>query len=313
LRSRPYRNEVLAGATGTTVKHTSPSRIKAYRFCLPPIEEQHAIARVLRSIDAKIDLNKRMNETLEAVAGAMFKSWFVEFGPVRAKAEGRRPLGMDAETAVLFPNSFVNSPIGKIPKGWSCISLDQIATFLNGLALQNFASDGSNSLPAIKIAQLRRGNADGADQVSSNIPSEYVIRDGEILFSWSGSLEVVVWCGGSGALNQHLFKVSSMRYPKWFHYGWILEHLPNFRHIAAGKATTMGHIQRHHLSEAKVVIPPEQVILKADKIMGPLLQKRISNDLESRTLTSIRETILPKLISGELPVTDVEQMVEAKP
>ena len=95
----------------------------------------------------------------------------------------------------------------------------------------------------------------GGDKASRDIPEEYIIHDGDLLFSWSGSLEVVVWYGGDGALNQHLFKVTS-RYPQWFIYGWLLEHLPEFRAIAAAKATTMGHIQRRHLTEAAVVVPP---------------------------------------------------------
>src|SRR5712692_8191626 len=126
LRSQPYRNEVLASATGTTVKHTSPNRIKAYRFYLPSIEEQSAIARILQSLDAKIDLNRRESETLEAMVRAIFKSWFVDFDPVFAKSEGRQPFGMDAETAALFPDSFQDSPLGKIPRGWKAARLPEV-------------------------------------------------------------------------------------------------------------------------------------------------------------------------------------------
>ena len=108
----------MASATGTTVKHTSPNRILAFKFKLPPPYEQKAIAHILGTLDDKIELNRRMNETLEAMARAIFKSWFVDFDPVRAKAEGRQPEGMDADTAALFPDSFEDSPQGKIPKGW---------------------------------------------------------------------------------------------------------------------------------------------------------------------------------------------------
>lgn len=280
---------------------------------LPPLTEQRAIAHVLRTIDDKIELNRRMNETLDTMARAIFKSWFVDFDPVRAKWEGRQPVGMDAETAALFPDSFEDSALGEIPKGWEIKPLDEIASYLNGLALQKFPPEDDNYLPVIKIAQLRKNNTEGADKASALIDSTYIVDDGDILFSWSGSLEVVIWCGGEGALNQHLFKVTSAQYPKWFYYYWTKYHLPDFQQIAAGKATTMGHIQRHHLSAALAVAPPPETLEAIDKIMAPLLQGLIGNNIESRTLTALRDALLPKLMSGEVRVAtqDAEQFIEA--
>lgn len=234
MRTDEYRHEIVASATGSTVKHTAPSRIEAYRFRLPPLPEQRAIAHILGTLDDKIELNRRTNETLEAMARALFKSWFVDFDPVHAKKAGRKPEGMDAETAALFPDDFEDSEMGKIPRGWKAVPLDTIADFLNGLALQKFpAAPGEPSLPVIKIAQLRKGAVDGADRASRSVPMQYVVKDGDLLFSWSGTLEVAVWCGGEGALNQHLFKVTSKTTPPWFYHGWLLHHLADFRQIAA--------------------------------------------------------------------------------
>jgi len=276
---------------------------------LPELKEQRAIAHILGTLDDKIELNRRMNETLEAIARAIFKSWFIDFDPVRAKAEGRDP-GLPNHIADLFPESFENSAIGEVPSSWQIKGLDEIATFLNGLALQKYPPTNDETLPVIKIAQLRAGNSIGADQASLDVPHEYVIQDGDLLFSWSGSLEVKIWCGGKGALNQHLFKVTSENYPKWFYYLWILHHLPNFRSIAAGKATTMGHIQRKHLSEAKVVVPPDALIRKCDALLSGMFDRAISSTLEARCLSEIRDALLPKLISGELRVKDVEKFLE---
>ena len=273
---------------------------------IPPLSEQKAIARILSSLDDKIELNQQMNGTLEAIAQAIFKSWFVDFDPVRAKMDGRQPSGMDAATADLFPDSFEDSPLGKIPRGWTVNSLDKIANFLNGLALQKYPPTGDKYLPVIKIAELRRGVTESSGKASLDIPSEYVIQDGDILFSWSGSLVNCVWCGGKGALNQHLFKVTSVEYPKWFYYQWVNYHLLDFQAIAASKATTMGHIQRHHLTEAQVVVPPVDILQVMNKTMTPLLERVINNKLESRTLTSIRDTILQKLLSGEIRVEEAE-------
>jgi type I restriction enzyme S subunit len=205
---------------------------------------------VLGALDDKIELNRRMNATLEAMARALFQSWFVDFDPVRAKQEGRKPTGMDDATAALFPDSFRESDVGEIPEGWDVLSLDKTAQYLNGLALQKYPPGDGPTLPVIKIAQLRKGDSCGADRCNTELPPEYIVQDGDVLFSWSGSLEVELWCGGLGALNQHLFKVTSSEFPKWFYLLWTLHHLSEFRLIAAAKATTMGHIQRGHLTAA---------------------------------------------------------------
>jgi type I restriction enzyme S subunit len=115
---------------------------------------------------------------------------------------------------------------------------------------------------------------------------------------------VDIWTGGDGALNQHLFKVTSEQYPKWFYYYWTKEHLERFQRIAAAKATTMGHIRRRDLAAAMTLVPPESVLRKMDEVMAPLLERFIHNRLESRTLAELRDTLLPKLISGELRVPE---------
>ncbi len=299
-----YVNSVAAHHVGSHLvgavqQHFNVGSARKMVLRLPGISEQRAIARILGALDDKIEANRRMNETLEAIARALFKSWFVDFDPVRAKAEGRDP-GLPREIEDLFPNSFEDSELGEIPKGWEVRGLDGIADYLNGLALQKFPPDDGASLPTIKIAQLRAGHTDGADRVSAKVPAEYVIEDGDVLFSWSGSLEVEIWCGGRGALNQHLFKVSSRHFPKWFYFWWTRHHLQDFRDIAADKATTMGHIQRHHLSEAKALVPQPAILKAMDRIMAPLLDRLTANTVEFRTLAALRDALLPKLLSGEI-------------
>jgi type I restriction enzyme, S subunit len=275
-----------------------------------PIEEQKAIAHILGTLDDKIELIRKTNETLEAMAKALFKSWFVDFDPTRAKAEGR-PTGLPAEITDLFPDSFEDSELGEIPSGWKVKVLDEIAHFVNGLALQKFPpEDGAATLPVIKIAQLKKGDSTGADRCSTAVPSDYVVRDGDVLFSWSGSLAVDIWCGGDGALNQHLFKVTSKTYSKWFFYQWVIHYLPDFQEIAQGKATTMGHIQRHHLSEAKVLIPPPSLLAAMDSTYTALLDRAFGSRRQSKDLASIRNALLPRLISGEIRILDAEKMLE---
>lgn len=237
----------LRFASGTTHQTIYFPEVKAFYVCLPALPEQRAIAIALGALDDKIELNRRMNDTLATVARTLFRSWFINFDPVRAKAEGR-DRGIPKPIADLLPLSLENSELGDIPKGWQVRSLDEVAQFLNGLALQKYPPTNGRSLPVVKIAQLRSGDTEGADQASAELGVEYIVEDGDVLFSWSGTLECVLWAGGRGALNQHLFKVTSKTYPKWLYYLGVLQHLEDFRQIAAGKATTMGHIQRRHLS-----------------------------------------------------------------
>jgi len=320
------RQYCISQMTGSSGRQRVPISILSHlEVTIPPLKEQRAIAHILGTLDDKIELNRRMNETLEAMARAIFKSWFVDFDPVRAKAAVRRehPTWTDEqvcraacptlkpEIAALFPDSFEDSELGEIPKGWRVRPLDSIASYTNGLALQKFPPENEEEfLPVIKIAQLRTGSTEGTDKASTRIKPEYIVEDGDVLFSWSGSLEVVVWTGGRGALNQHLFKITSNEVPKWFYYFATLQHLPEFRAIAAGKATTMGHIQRGHLGAAKVCIPPPEGMPKFDAIIAPLFEQKINNALQSRTLAAIRDALLPKLISGELRVKDAEGLLK---
>lgn len=284
--------------------------IPNFELHIPPLSEQRAITRILGALDDKIELNGRMNDTLNAIARPLFRSWLVEFDPVRLRSEGRAQ-DIPENVGNLFPDSVQDSELGEIPAGWKILSLDQIAHFLNGLPLQKYPPKGGDSLPVIKIAQLRAGNTDGADRANADLDPTYIVNDGDVLFSWSGSLECVLWGAGRGALNQHLFRVTSPEYPKWFYYFWIHEHLEGFRRIAAGKATTMGHIQRHHLTEAKVVAPDEKAMSKMDSIFGPMLDRMVHQRVQSRTLSALRDALLPKLLSGEMRPHGTPRLVEA--
>ena len=298
-----------AQSQGTTTKFVTIGILRNAPISVPTIEEQRAIAYILGTLDDKIELNRQMSETLEAMARALFKSWFVDFDAVRAKAEGRNP-ELPKPFADLFPARLVESELGEIPDGWGVKSLDEIACFVNGLALQKYPPTDGRSLPVIKIAQLRTGNTDGADSSSADLHPAYLVQDGDILFSWSGSLECRLWAGGPGALNQHLFKVTSDQYPRWLCYLGIHQHLDDFRHIAAGKATTMGHIQRHHLSDAKVLVPPSVLLRAMGSIVDPIIESTWRRAVQSRTLTALRDALLPKLISGELRVKEAERAIK---
>jgi type I restriction enzyme, S subunit len=143
-----------------------------------------------------------------------------------------------------------------------------------------------------------------------DVDDAYIAHADDILFAWSGSLGVHRWPGDESLINQHIFKVIPEGTPKWFVHRWIEEHMDSFRSVAADKATTMGHIQRKHLAEAKVAVPSSQALDDADRVVGPIDQHRAALVQESRTLTELREALLPKLISGEIRVPDTSDPAE---
>ena len=305
--------QITHGAVFDTITRDTFKQIDVQ---LPPLSTQKKITHILSTLDDKIELNRKMNETLEAMAQALFKSWFVDFDPVHAKAEcesdaelekAAAELGISKAVLELFPSTFVESEMGMIPEGWEVKPLDQIAHYQNGLALQKFRpKDEEEFLPVLKIAQLKKGYADGEEKADINIKPSCIVDDGDVVFSWSGSLVVDIWCGGKVALNQHLFKVTSQEYEKWFYYHWTKQHLDNFQRTAVAKAVTIGHIKRSHLAEALCVVPDNCVFDMAEAMFEPLMEKLILNRLEINNLQKIRDTLLPKLLSGEINVLEME-------
>ena len=212
---------------------------------------------------------------------------------------------LQQQALVIFQQEFLRE--GELPDGWTSGSLLDIANYLNGLAMQKFRpADSESGLPVLKIKELRQGSCDaGSELCSPSIRPEYIVHDGDVIFSWSGSLLVDLWCGGTCGLNQHLFKVTSDKYPKWFYYAWTAHHLARFVAIAADKATTMGHIKREELAKAEVVIPDAASMERIGGILQPMYDLIISNRIENRKLAALRDTILPQLMSGELDVSDL--------
>ena len=243
--------------------------MREYSFSLPPLEEQKAIAEVLSSLDDKIDLLHRQNQTLESLAQTLFRQWFIE----EAKEE------------------------------WEEKPLSKIADFLNGLACQKFPPKNDiDKLPVLKIKDLKDGVSENSDYATSDVKPEYIVNNGDVIFAWSASLMVKIWNGDKCVLNQHLFKVISKDYPKWFYYQWCKYHLDNFIDIASEHATTMGHIKRSDLDEAICLVPNIDELDKMTEQFNPIMEKLEINSRQIQTLENLRDTLLPKLLSGEVRV-----------
>lgn len=285
--SKPYFDWVNSFDTGATRGNINAKTYGDLELELPTRKVQDEIVSILSSLDRKIELNNKINADLEEMAQAIFKNWFVDFEPFK---DGK----------------FVDSELGMIPEGWKVGRLTEIASYMNGLAMQKFPPENNeDSLPVLKIKELGQGFCGtDSDRCSCNIKDECKIHNGDVIFSWSGTLLVDVWCGEDCGLNQHLFKVTSNDYPKWFYYYWTKHHLQEFIHIAKDKAVTMGHIKRGHLEEAMVAIPDNDSMEKAHELFEPILSKMISLRLESSRLSLLRDTLLPRLMSGELEVPE---------
>ncbi len=236
---------------------------------LPPLSEQKAIAEVLSSLDNKIGLLHRKNQTLEKMAETLFRQWFVE----------------------------------EAHKDWVEKPLSSVATFLNGLACQKYPPQNDvDKLPVLKIKQLRTGITDDSDWCTADVKKQYIVENGDVIFSWSASLMVKIWNGASCVLNQHLFKVTSSEFPKWFYYLWCKHHLEEFIGISSSHATTMGHIKRQDLDNAMVLVPSKGEMEQFSEVLTPLIETIITNNNQLVDLKNLRNNLLPKLMCGEVRV-----------
>lgn len=235
-------------AVGSVQKNLYISVLSTLKINVPELKKQNKIAKVLKNIDDKIASNRQIIANLEELSQILFKRWFVDF---EFPDENGAPYKANG-------GEMVDSELGKIPKGWIVKSLDEIANYINGLAMQKYPSNKEESLPIVKIKELKNGFTDeNSNRCTTEIPEKAKIDNGDIIFSWSATLLVKMWAGGKAGLNQHLFKVTSETFPKWFYYLWTKRYIEYFINIANDKATTMGHINRKHLSHAKIVLPTQ--------------------------------------------------------
>lgn len=272
-----YKKDFASLNVGSAVPSLTIPILNDIKIKVPSSDIQNKIISILKPLDDKIELNRRINGNLEQQAQALFNHYFIE-----------RP-----------------DLLGKYKIG----NLTEIANYLNGLAMQKFRPQmKENGIPVLKIKELGQGYTDASSDIcSENIADEYKVHNGDVIFSWSGTLMVKIWCGGLCGLNQHLFKVTSEIYPKWFYYFWTKHHLNKFIRIAQDKAVTMGHIKRSDLEVSEILIPQMDILAKLDAIINPLFSQIIEMKCENRNLATIRDILLPRLMSGTLKIDDLNR------
>lgn len=281
--------------TGSGQPQITIPDISSRTISLPSLFTQQKIANVLSSLDAKIELNNRINAELEAMAKTLYDYWFVQFDFPDANGKPYKTSGGKMVYNLTLKR--------EIPEGWSDASLVDIATFTNGIACQKYYPTGDEpTYKVIKIREFSSGFDDSSESVHQCVPENVVIHDGDILFSWSATLDVKLWTGGTGALNQHIFKLTSDSYPKTFYYFEVLKYLEYFKMVAELRKTTMGHITKDHLVASRISLPPKALIQAMDAKLSPILSKIISNSQQSTQLAKLRDWLLPMLMNGQVTV-----------
>ena len=295
ISSETVKKQLSAAAQQTKIRHTSPDKIKDCVVWIPDLKEQKHIASILSDLDKKIALNRAINQNLEAFAKQLYDYWFVQFDfPNEEDKPYKSSGGAMAWNEALKRN---------IPKGWHCGNLFEIAKFTNGLACQKFRPKaGETPLPVIKIREMRDGFTADTEEVTPNIPDSVKVFNGDILFSWSASLEVMLWAFGEGGLNQHIFKVTSANgFPKSFYYYQLLDYVDVFKKMAEARKTTMGHITQDHLQQSTIAIPDDKKIAdEFEKRISPIFEQMVKLQEEILALTKLRNELLPLLMNGQV-------------
>ena len=306
LLSRPLQHLMDVWCNTTVQATLNLKEIRQLPLPWPPKKSRDAIAAFGKALDDKIELNRRMNATLEAMALALFQSWFVDFDPVRAKLDGRPPAALDPATAALFPEHLEDSPVGHIPKGWTAGKLCDIGTN-SRRGVQ--PSDIAPNTPYIALEHMPRrcialGDWDDSADVASG---KSAFKKGEILF---GKLRPYFHKVGvapfDGVCSTDIL-VLAPKSPEWF--GFLLGHASSDELIQftdlASTGTKMPRTNWSDISSFKVALPPKPIAAAFTRSIQPMLNRIHANLHQSRTLATLRDTLLPKLLSGELSVAEV--------
>lgn len=323
LRTHEYRSWIVGSATGTTVKHTAPGRIESFATRIPPIEEQRAIAHILGTLDDKIEINRKQNETLEAMARTLFKAWFVDFAPVRAKMDGRWQRGqslpgLPGHLYDFFPEQLVQSELGEIPEGWvvGCFA-DAVDIIGGGTPKTSVSEYWGGEIPWFSVADTPAASdvfvvktEKSITQAGLNGSSTRLISKGTTIISARGTVGNLAIAGCGMTFNQSCYalqgKNGAGNYFVFLSAQRMVEQLKAMAH-----GSVFSTITRQTFEAVRAVLPPESVLHQFEKCAASLLDPILSNVNESYSLALLRDTLLPKLISGELRIKNFEYSLEA--
>lgn len=316
MQSSFVQNQLHERATGTTVLGIKQSELRKINLVIPPLSEQKAIAHILSSFDDKIELNRQMNETLEAMARTIFKSWFVDFDPVSAKRSGRQPAGMDTATADLFPDEFEESSLGLIPKGWKVKKLGDLAQNIS----RKFNFSNKTEVIFINTGDVLLGRFLHSNRISKEgLPGQAKksICENDILMSEirpaNGRYAYVDFDSSDYVVSTKFMVIHALDEiePRLLYRILILPvTLTELQVVAESRSGTFPQITFDSINYLPIILPPKTIQLAFLRIVSLLEEQIKVNDLQSNTLVTIRDTLLPKLMSGEIRVKEAEKILE---
>ena len=302
-----FTKYAVSVSNGAKMPRADKQALLEYPIHLPPIEIQIKEIGIIKSINDEISNRSQSDIKLQKYTASLFKSWFIDFDPVKAKAVGGTSFNMDEQTTAIFPDSFEDSSLKQIPKGWKLISLLDLGEFINGCASQKYPPiNFEDRLPVVKIREMANGITENSDFASKKTPIKYHLFDGDIVFSWAATLIVKHWHGPNSILNQHIFKVVTSYYPEWFTFLLLRACISDFKNMARDGATMMGHVTRQELKEYTTCVPPIELLNHTERLISPLYQSMKNNQRIINLLHETRNALLPQLLSGELNIEGLE-------
>lgn len=271
----------------------SVNTLSSVHIDMPDLQTQVKVFNTLHKLEDKISNNNAISSQLESLAKTIYDYWFLQFD---FPDENGRPYKSSGGKMVW------NEELKReIPEGWENGNLYDIANFINGIACQKYPPKESvKTLPVIKINEMHNGFSAASDVVSNDIPTDAIIQNGDILFSWSASLEAMIWNGGTGGLNQHIFHVLPKKYPKHYVFEQLAAYIVNFKIMAEARKTTMGHITTDHLKQSKIVLPPISIANAYEQYVRNIFDKVTILKEENLQFTSLRDFLLPMLMNGQV-------------
>ena len=296
LMQDAFYDYVMKGVKGSKMPRGDKEQIMRYKMPTFSSDEEQNIGKIVVDIEKKLQLSRALNDNLEKMAKQLYDYWFVQFD---FPDDNGRPYKLSG--GVMVWNEKLKR---EIPNGWYCGTLLDIAEYTNGLACQRFRPIDDNKLPVIKIKEMHDGLPSETELVRSDIPESVKVYDGDVLFSWSASLEVMLWAYGNGGLNQHIFKVTSKNgFPRSFYFYQLIDYIGNFKRMAEARKTTMGHITQDHLKQSTIALPQNiDIANELEKRLCPIFDTIVRNNQEIMNLTKQRDELLPLLMNGQASV-----------
>lgn len=292
------KQQIQSNVNGSIQKNINIEFLQNFELMVPPLEYQNKISELLKNIDQKIANNDAISKELESMAKTIYDYWFLQF---EFPDKDGKPYKSNGGKMVW--NDQLKQ---EIPEGWQVDNLYKIADFINGIACQKYRPlDNKHKLPVIKITEMHDGFTSKTEFVRDSISEDHIIKNGDILFSWSASLETMIWNYGKGGLNQHIFKVIPKNgFSLHYVYQTLSSYIINFKRMAEARKTTMGHITQDHLKQSEIMIPPQNLINKFENVVRSFYDKITMVDEESQELKSLRDFLLPLLMNGQVTIED---------